>query len=50
MSSGFAADAAAAPPPAPHTLLDDWADAHAADLAGLAPEQARAALIDEYTR
>ena len=52
MDSGIAAgvDASAAPAPVPHTLLDDWADAHAAELSGLAPEAARAALIDEYQR
>ena len=42
------ADAAAAPPP--HTLLDDWADAHAAELASLPADAARTALIEEYQR
>lgn len=37
------------PPPA-HTALDDWADAHAAELASLPPDAARTALIEEYQR
>lgn len=44
-----AADAAAGVPP-PHTQLDDWADAHAAELAALPPDAARSALIEEYQR
>ena len=43
-------DAPTAPAPPPHTALDDWADAHAADLAALPPDEARAALIEEYQR
>lgn len=44
-----AADAAAAAPP-PHTALDDWADAHAGELHAMAPDAARTAIIEEYTR
>lgn len=44
-----ASDAVAAAAP-PHTALDDWADAHDAELHAMAPDVARSAIIEEYQR